>query len=98
MRIGRARQSFWAVWDRAEHGFHQRIVLGPRGPVTLAPGAVRVRDRDVRIELELEETAGVETVSRRRRAVRLDAQAGRHPRARDTCWIDGRQRRSMPGR
>ncbi len=91
VRIGRARQSFWAIWDRAGHGFHQRVVLAPRGPVALAPGAVIVRDRDVRIELELEETAGVETV----------ATAGDHYawtrkqggiRARGTVWIEGRER------
>ena len=63
MRIGRARQSFWAVWDGDDHGFAQRIVLGPRGPVTLVRGAVRLRDRDVRADLELQETWGVETIS-----------------------------------
>jgi hypothetical protein len=91
VRIGRARQSFWAVWDRAEHGFHQRVALGPRGPVTLAPGAVRVRDGDVRIELELEETAGVETVSVAGEQYAWTRKQG-GVSARGTVWIEGRER------
>ena len=90
VRIGRARQSFWAVWDRDGHGFHQRIVLGPRGPVTLPPGAVHVRDRDVRIELELEETAGVETVSAAGAQYAWTRKQG-GIRACGNVWVDGRQ-------
>jgi Domain of unknown function (DUF2804), C-terminal len=91
VRIGRGRESFWALWDRAEHRYYQGVVLGLRGPVTLVPGAASVRDRDVRIDLELAETAGVETVS---------ATAGHYAWTRKqggvrvcgTVWIDGRER------
>ena len=61
VRIGRARQAFWAVWDRAEQRLYERTVIG-RGRVRLEPGSVRVREQDVQIDLSLEEVAGVETV------------------------------------
>lgn len=92
VRIGRARQSFWAVWDRAGHGFHQRVVLGPRGPVALPPGVAEVRDRDVRIELELEETAGVETVSAAGDHYAWTRKQG-GIQAHGNVWIDGVKRR-----
>jgi hypothetical protein len=66
-RIGRARQTFWAVWDRLEQTLYERTVLG-RGPVSLAPGRLRVRDGEVRIDLRLQEGAGVEAVCRSGRA------------------------------
>ena len=56
VRIGRARQSFWAVWDRQQ--LEERTQLG-RGEVALARGRLVVAGR---IELALEETAGIETV------------------------------------
>jgi hypothetical protein len=91
VRIGRARQSFWAVWDRAAHRFHQRVVLGPRGPVELRTGAASVRDRDVRIELEFQETAGVEIVSAAgRHYAWTRKQGGIHVRG--SILIDGRER------
>jgi Protein of unknown function (DUF2804) len=62
VRVGPLRQAFWAVWDRFEHRLYERTVL--RGhPVELKPGRVSVRDPLVSIELALEETDGVETVS-----------------------------------
>jgi hypothetical protein len=61
VRIGRARQSFWAVWDRRDARLHQRTALG-RGGVVLGPGSVSVRARDVRIDLALDERPGVESV------------------------------------
>ncbi|MFL5831787.1 MAG: DUF2804 domain-containing protein [Solirubrobacteraceae bacterium] len=61
VRIGRARQAFWAVWDRRAQRLHERTVLGP-GRVTLTRGAARLLDPDVQIDLELEETAGIEAV------------------------------------
>jgi hypothetical protein len=61
VRVGPARQSFWAVWDRRRRALQERTLLRP-GPVQLGPGHVRVVDRDVQFELWLEETAGVETV------------------------------------
>jgi hypothetical protein len=61
VRIGPARQSFWAVWDRGQRRMHERTRMG-RGPVALSPGLVRLSDDGVRLELELHEGAGVETV------------------------------------
>jgi len=63
VRIGRARQAFWAVWDRRGKQMHERTVIG-RGGVLLDPGRARVFDRDVQIDLRLEEVAGVETICR----------------------------------
>jgi Protein of unknown function (DUF2804) len=61
VRIGPARQAFWAVWDRAERRLHERTCIG-RGGVRLSFGRATVHDRDVAIELTLEERDGVETV------------------------------------
>lgn len=61
VRIGRARQSFWAVWDR-EHGtLYERTQIGSGG-VRLRPRGASIVDRSLRVELELEEVLGVETV------------------------------------
>jgi Protein of unknown function (DUF2804) len=60
-RIGRARQSFWAVWDRAAQVLHEHTALG-RGAVALESTRVRVRNRRVQLDIELDETAGIETV------------------------------------
>ena len=62
VRIGPARQSFWAVWDRGARVLHERTVLRD-GPVRVEPGRVTVADRDARIELELDEGDGVEVVT-----------------------------------
>jgi Protein of unknown function (DUF2804) len=62
VRIGPARQTFWAVWDRAAGRLHDHTSVG-RGAVRLTPGRAQViGDRGVTIELALEEVAGVETV------------------------------------
>ncbi|HEY1593652.1 MAG TPA: DUF2804 family protein [Solirubrobacteraceae bacterium] len=61
VRIGPARQSFWAVWDRERQTLRERTVIG-RGRVRLSPGRVQVTDGDVAIDLELAEVAGIETV------------------------------------
>jgi len=61
VRIGPARQCFWAVWDRAGRRLYERTRLGGRA-VSLAPGRARVEDGAVRFELTLEETTGIETV------------------------------------
>jgi hypothetical protein len=61
VRIGPARQEFWAVWDRVERRLHQRTRLRT-GTVDLTPGRVLVHDRDVRIALDLDEQPGIETV------------------------------------
>jgi hypothetical protein len=62
VRIGPARQRFWALWDREREVLLGRTVLRPSRAVVLAPGRLRVADHGVSIDLELEETAGIETV------------------------------------
>ncbi len=61
VRIGRARQSFWAVWDRQAKELHQRTSLGSGG-VALSAGSAQVHAGRVAISLTLTETAGIETV------------------------------------
>ena len=63
VRVGPARQAFWAVWDRRRGRLWERTVRG-RGGVRLEPGRVAVRDGSVTIDLDLAETAGIETVCR----------------------------------
>ncbi len=61
VRIGPARQAFWAVWDRARGQLLERTTLG-RGSLELGRGVCRLRDRDVQLELTLDEAAGIETI------------------------------------
>jgi hypothetical protein len=61
VRIGPARQSFWAVWDRDARTLRERTVIG-RGRVRLSPGRMRLADGDVAVDLELAEVPGIETV------------------------------------
>jgi hypothetical protein len=61
VRIGPARQAFWAVWDRGSRQLRERTVIG-HGRVQLSYGRVEVEDGDVEIDLVLEETDGIETV------------------------------------
>jgi hypothetical protein len=61
VRIGRARQAFWAVWDRERRRLHQRTTLG-RGRVRLDCGGVRVLEPEVQINVSLGEVSGIETV------------------------------------
>jgi hypothetical protein len=61
VRIGRARQSFWAVWDRVNRRMYERTVLGSGG-LRLGPGWAELSERELRLDLRLEETAGVEVV------------------------------------
>jgi hypothetical protein len=63
VRIGPARQSFWAVWDRRAGRLHERTALGGAG-VVLRRGTVSVDAGEVRIELVLAERAGIECVCR----------------------------------
>jgi Protein of unknown function (DUF2804) len=61
VRIGPARQAFWAVWDRETGRLHERTVRG-RGAVRLATGRVRVLDRAVQVDVALDEARGIETI------------------------------------
>jgi hypothetical protein len=61
VRIGPARQSFWAVWDRETRALRESTAIG-RGRLRLSPGSVLLADGDVAIDLELAEVGGIETV------------------------------------
>lgn len=61
VRIGRARQSFWALWDRRRRLLVERTRVG-RTRVVLQPGRVVVSDQGIRLDLTLEEQAGIEAV------------------------------------
>jgi hypothetical protein len=63
VRVGPARQTFWAIWDRERKELRERTTLGRGSIVRLDPGSLRVRDTTVQIDLQLEETAGVESVN-----------------------------------
>lgn len=67
VRVGPARQGFWAVWDRERRELRERTVWR-RGLVSLEPGRVRVRDGDTEIDLILDEEEGIEAVSRHGRS------------------------------
>jgi len=63
VRIGPARQSFWALHLRDGSGMRERTRLLPRrGEVELGSGVMRVRDRGVHLDLRLAEEAGVEAL------------------------------------
>jgi hypothetical protein len=61
VRVGRARQSFWAVWDREAGRLHGRTWLSAGG-VRLAPGGARVTDGRATLALDFQETGGIESV------------------------------------
>ncbi len=61
--VGPATAAWWAVWDRADGRLTERTRRSAR-TTTVAPGRARVADGNVRIELEIDEEDGVETVSR----------------------------------
>jgi Protein of unknown function (DUF2804) len=61
VRVARARQSFWAVWERSEGRLHERTTLG-RGGVELSPGRALVVAGEIRLQLRLGEEPGIETV------------------------------------
>jgi Protein of unknown function (DUF2804) len=101
VRIGPARQSFWALHVRGESTQRERTRLLPRrGEVLLTPGRLagdgvdplpgrlRVRDLGVALDLELEENAPIEALCPHGRAeVWTRKQAG--VRAHGTLALDG---------
>jgi hypothetical protein len=102
VRVGPARQSFWAVWDRgadtdpARPGrLHERTSIGARAGVRLgldSPGRVLVEDASsgVRIDLVLDEVDGVETVCRHGRSYAWTRKQG-GVRAHGLVTLDGRE-------
>jgi hypothetical protein len=90
VRIGPARQCFWAVWDRTEQRLYERTRLG-RGGVALSTGRATVADRAVEIELELDEGPGIETVCASADGYAWTRKQGGIP-VRGTVTLDGRPR------
>jgi hypothetical protein len=108
VRIGPARQSFWALQLRDGRGLRERTRLLPRrGEVELVhgcapgqdgspgePGRLRVRDRGVELDLELVEDAGFQALCPNGRSwVWTRKQAG--IAARGTLALDGAQPRAI---
>jgi hypothetical protein len=73
VQVGPARQSFWALYRRGDDELVQRTRLLPRrrelqlargrlagDDGAAAPGALRIRDRGVVLDLRLDEEAGIE--------------------------------------
>jgi hypothetical protein len=89
VRVGPARQSFWAVLSREDSRLRERTRLLPRrGTLVLEPGRLRVREGGVALDLALEEDAGVEAHCPHGRGyVWTRKQAGRP--ARGTVALDG---------
>jgi hypothetical protein len=88
VRVGPARQAFWAVWDRGERRLYERSVRG-RGPLWLRAGGASLREGGLQVELSLEEQAGIETVSPAGDAYAWTRKQG-GIRARGMASIDGR--------
>jgi hypothetical protein len=62
VRIGPARQAFWAVWDRRRRRLHERTRFARRGRVLLAPDRLRVADAGVVLDVALSGGHGIEAV------------------------------------
>jgi uncharacterized protein DUF2804 len=61
VQVGPARQTFWAVYERATREMTERTRMVPRrGALDLTPGRLRVRDGAVLLDLTLEEDGGIE--------------------------------------
>ncbi|HEY2632313.1 MAG TPA: DUF2804 family protein [Solirubrobacteraceae bacterium] len=61
VQVGPARQTFWAVFDRAANTTAERTRMIPRhGALDLAPGRFRIRDSAVLLDLALDEDSGIE--------------------------------------
>ena len=88
VRIGPARQAFWALWDREASLLYEHTVLG-RGSIRLDPGRVRVADGRVELDIELEETAGIESICPSGSSYAWTRKQG-GIRARGAVAIDGR--------
>jgi hypothetical protein len=61
VQIGPARQTFWAVYERADGAIRGRTHMTPRrGTLDLTPGRLRIRDDTVLLDLALDEDDGIE--------------------------------------
>ena len=82
VRMGPARQSFWAVWERDAGRLHERTVRSAGG-IELEPGRVRVQAEGHRHRPDAHGGRGGRDGRARRQGLRLDAQAGGRPRPRN---------------
>jgi hypothetical protein len=96
VRIGAARQSFWAVWDRSDGHLYERTRTG-RGRVAITRGRARIDDHGIRLELELDEGAGIETVCASGPSYGWTRKQG-GIRARGTIEIQGGRARTIDAR
>jgi hypothetical protein len=90
VRIGPARQAFWALWDRQASLLYEHTVLG-RGAVRLERGRARIADGRVELDIELEEDDGIETICPSGAGYAWTRKQG-GIRARGAVAIDGRLR------
>ena len=90
VRVGPARQAFWALWDREASLLYERTVRG-RGSVRLDPGRARVADGRVELDIELEETDGIEAICPSGDSYAWTRKQG-GIRARGAVAVDGRLR------
>ncbi len=104
-RIGPARQSFWALHAPPAGGLRERTRLLPRraeleilaGEPGGAPGRLRIADRGVRLELELEEEPGFEARCVNGRSESWTRKQAGIP-ARGTLALDGGSPRAVEAR
>jgi hypothetical protein len=62
VEIGPARQTFWAVFERASGAITERTRLIPRrGALDLVPGRLGIHDDGILLDLALDEDGGIET-------------------------------------
>jgi len=91
VRIGPARQAFWAVWDRGDGRLRERTRFARRHRVRVTADRLRVADGEVAIDLELSPGAGIEAVCPAGDAY---AWTRKTPvRAQGTVALGGRERR-----
>jgi len=61
VQVGPARQTFWAVFDRAAGAMTERTHMIPRREaLDLTPGRLRIRDSAILLDLALDEEDGIE--------------------------------------
>ena len=87
VRIGRATQTFWMIWDRAGVRLRESTALGA-GTARLERGRLLIDEDGVDVDLRLEETAGIETVCPSESSYAWTRKQGGVP-ARGTVRIDG---------
>ncbi|HST54611.1 MAG TPA: DUF2804 family protein [Solirubrobacteraceae bacterium] len=95
VRVGPARQTFWALLTREDSRLRERTRMLPRrGALELSSGRLRLNDDGVALELTLEEHAGIEaTCPNGRNHVWTRKQAG--VRAHGTLSLDGSAPRTI---